>query len=404
MKLRTSDVTLVQIGDSISTDLNWTDKRPDANERPPFCTEYNVNSYLEEKLRWKEQKYRRFDFSGVFTEILGGGTSTIKETDSNWAFVGGAYLLPITKVIDGGTNSGVSFKMLANIKRLSLIIHSDSQFATQTKVTISSGNGKVEVFDGTNWVEANNFTTSFKETQVIPTRSEIRDNAQNRLKFRSLTDLTEKTITVQNVGAGRFGFWGVEYSPKEYLFTYICASKGSHGIDFLSLYQSWMVDAFNPDLLLQQCCILNQALGQESRAKTPTQFANDFKIYQEQFASKNYLVFPYILWGANYSYFIDTNGNFLSGKNSSSGIEQTCFDDVNYLTKMFEDKNIPCINLFGRVTETGLEKATSENSNLYLSALNGSGKNGETFTIDGIHLNKNGEDMVWAMLEEYFNY
>ena len=85
---RTSDVTIVQIGDSISTDLNWTDKRTDANERLPFCTEYNINSYLEEKLRWKEQKYRRFDFGGVFTEILGGGSSTIKNTDNAWGTVG----------------------------------------------------------------------------------------------------------------------------------------------------------------------------------------------------------------------------------------------------------------------------------------------------------------------------
>ena len=404
MQLRNQDVTLVSIGDSISTDLNWTDKRADANERPPFCTEYNINSYLEEKLRWKEQKYRRFDFSGIFTEILGGGSSTVKETDSNWGVVGGAYLFPITKVIDGGTNSGVSFKMLEKIKRISLIVHSDSQFATQTKVTISSGNGKVQVFDGTNWVEANNFVTSFKETLTIPTRSEIRDNAQKRLKFRSLTDLTEKTITVQNVGTGRFGYWGVEYSPKEYLFTYVCSSKGSHGIDFLKLYQEWMVDDFNPDLVLQQCCILNQGLGQETRSKSPQDFANDFKLYHESFVAKNYLVLPYILWAATYSFFIDNNGNFLSGTNSNTGIEQTCFDDVNYLSKMYEDKNVPVINLFSRITESGLEKAIEEEGNIYSSALVGSGKNGGTFTIDGIHLNKMGVDVCLAMIETYFNF
>lgn len=404
MRNRTQDVTVVQIGDSISTDLNWTDKRPDANERPPFCTEYNVNSYLEEKLRWKEQKYRRFDYAGVFTEILGGGVASTIEEDSNWYLTGGAYQYPITRVITGGTNAGVSFKMLAGIRRLSLIVHTDSQQAANSTVTISGGNGIVEVWNGTSWVEANGFVTSFKETALITGTSSVRDNPHTRLKFRSLTDLSEKTITVQNTGTGRFGYWGIETSPKEFMFTYICASKGSHNIEYLRRYESYTVDAFNPDLVLQQCCILNEQLGQQNRAKSPQDFANTFEIYYNSLVGKGYLVMPYILWAATYSYFIDTNGNFLAGFSTNSGKEFTCEDDTNYLSKMYETKNAPIVNLFPLITQVGLDKAEVETSNLYTSALAGTGKNGNSFTVDGIHMNKLGSQVVWNMLNSYFNF
>ena len=402
---RTSDVTIVQIGDSISTDLNWTDKRPDANERPPFCTEYNVNSYLEEKLRWKEQKYRRFDYSGVFTETLGGGTSSVKETDDKWGAVGGAFYYPITKVIDGGTNAGISFGFPANNKRLSLILHSDQLFATETKVTISSGNGKVEVWNGSSWVEANNYTTSFQETSN-PIVGEIEqfymDNAQKRLKFRSLSDLSAKTITVQNVGAGRFGYWGIEYSPNDYMFTYICASKGSHSIARLQQYETWMVDEFNPDLVVWQMPILNEGLGVDDRGWASEFFGIKFKNKFETLNGKGYLVLPYILWAATYSEFVDTNGNFLSG--IANGKIVSPFADVANIMSVFSSNDYPVINLFNLITEAAINKAKEENGNIYSSALIGSGKNGNTFTIDGIHMNKLGNEVVFNMLEPYFNF
>ena len=402
---RTEDVTIVQIGDSISTDLNWTDKRTDANERPPFCTEYNVNSYLEEKLRWKEQKYRRFDYAGVFTETLGGGTSSVKETDDKWGAVGGAFYYPITKVIDGGTDAGISFEFPANHKRLSLILHSDQLFSAETKVTISSGNGKVEVWNGSAWVEANNYTTSFQETSnpiIGAIEPFYMDNAQKRLKFRSLSDLSAKTITVQNVGAGRFGYWGIEYSPNDYMFTYICASKGSHSIARLQQYETWMVDEFNPDLVLWQMPILNEGLGVADRGWDSSGFSTQFINKYNALVGKGYLVLPYILWAATYSEFVDTNGNFLSGLANGKIISP--FADVANIMSVFLSNDYPVIDLFNAITEVAINKGKEENGNIYTSALVGSGKNGNTFTIDGIHFNKLGEDVVWSLMEHYFNF
>ncbi|WP_286801855.1 MULTISPECIES: hypothetical protein [Sphingobacterium] len=401
---RQQDVTLVQIGDSISTNLKWSPTRPDANQRPPFCTEYNLNSYLEEKLRWKEQKYRRFDYEGIFNEVLGGGTSTIKEIDNdNWGLTGGSYYYPITKVIDGGDNAGITFAMPANIKRLSLILHTDKSWATMTMVNISEGNGIVEVWNGSSWAEANGYTVSFKEADTSSTLGFYKDDAQRRLKFRSLTNLNSKVISVKNVGPGRFGYWGIEYSPYEHMFTYICASKGSHNISMLQRYESWMVDAFKPDLILWQLPVLNHSFGVPTRNLSSQNYGAQFIEKYNNLKNKGYLVMPYILWGATYSNFISNTGEFLSGYTSTNEFV-SCQADVENIKSRFSDLNVPVIDLFNRITEVAIERSVEDNVNIYNGSLAGSGQTGQTFTIDGIHLNQLGEEVVFAMFDENFNF
>ena len=70
----------------------------------------------------------------------------------------------------------------------------------------------------------------------------------------------------------------------------------------------------------------------------------------------------------------------------------------------FTNNDFDVINLFDRITEIAIDKAEIENENIYSSALVGSGKNGNTFTIDGIHMNKLGSDVVFNLLEPYFNF
>ena len=116
--------------------------------------------------------------------------------------------------------------------------------------------------------------------------------------MRSLTDLSEKNITIQNIGAGRFGYWGIEHSPHEFMFFYIASSIGGQALYGMSFYESWRVDAFNPDLVLQQCCIINEGLISGETASpviTPENFTQHFEGDYDRLIGKGYLVMPYIV-------------------------------------------------------------------------------------------------------------
>ena len=412
---RKSDVTIVQTGDSISTNLGWTTPREDQSYLPPFMTEHNFNSYLEEKLRWREQKYRRFDSLtnsvATFTEILGGGTTVQKSEDGisgAWGVTGAAYSLPLTKVLDGGTNAGVSYKFPAEMRRCNFILHTDYLWADTTTITVAEGNGKVQVKnDADVWVEANGYVFSAKESATLINGAFRKSQEQKRVHMRSLTDLTEKNITIQNVGTGRFGYWGIEYSPNEFMFTYIAASIGSQALYGMSFYETWRVDAFKPDLLLQQCCIINEGAvsGEVGVAGiTPEGFVQHFEDDYDRQISKGYLVMPYIVWGGAVMGMVNpTTGEW--GFSTYNGKNLTIDDYIGKLMNMYKSKNAPAINFFYRFTELAETKAKLEGTNnIYTSAINGSGATGNTFTKDTVHLNDYGEEILKRLLIPYFNF
>ena len=406
---KNQDVTIVQIGDSFSTNLDYNTTLTDANIRPPLMTEWNLNAQLEEKLRWKEQEYRRFDYPAAFFENLGGGSvSNLSDDYTNWGYnIAGLNLYPeLTRVIDGGTNSGVSYGFPAGMKRCNFILHTDLQWADTTEIEISEGNGKVEVFNGTTWVEANGYTFSAKESATLLGTGQQyhRDQYQKRIKMRSLTDLSAKTVTIQNVGTGRFGYWGIEYSTSEFMFTYIAASKGGHGIESLQKFQEWMVDDFDPDLLLQQCAVINEGASTVEAFQTPEAFAAKFETQYDGFISQGYLVFPYITFIGEQAEIVDP----ITGKFKTStfaGETITVPDYINKLASMYLSKNAPFVNIFSRILEIAFKiDEIKGNNNIYTSAILGSGKDGNTLTIDSIHPNNYQTEIMTRILFNYFNF
>tara|TARA_R110002073_G_C9463949_1_gene578925 strand:- start:147 stop:2639 length:2493 start_codon:yes stop_codon:yes gene_type:complete len=417
-RLRNSDVTIVQVGDSISTNLEYSTPLIDAPYNPPLITEDNINSRFERKLRWREQKYRRFDsFTekggavDVFTEILGGGTtSEISEEDATWGFTAGNNnFRALTRCITGGNQAGVSFNFPANMRRCNFILHSDFEFGASTVVTTSESNGVIEAsLDGITWVEANGFSTSFQESSAVISNATYgdyhKDVYQKRLHFRSLTDLTEKTITIKNTGTGRFGYWGIEYSPRKYMFTYICASKGGHKIEQLELFQEWMVESFNPKLIIQQCCIINQGVS-TTGGRTPTGVSNKFDAYYDQFITLGYEVVPYILFLGSAADMVNTTTGAWQTFFSTTNEEISVTDFIGHIAEMYRGKNAPFINCFYQYLEISEKKARLEQTdNIWTSALEGSGIYGDTLTTDGQHLNNYGTEVGWRLLKEYFNF
>jgi hypothetical protein len=412
------DVTLVQIGDSISTDYGYSSFLGDPAYRPPFMTEANFNSKLEEKLRWSGQQYRRYNsrlFNGsptnMFTDILGGGTMTEVTDDSVWGWVSLTdFYKAATRLITGGTNSGTSFVYPAAMKRCNFIYHSDSLFASSTLVTVAEGNGRVEVWNGSSWIEANGYTFSAQESAVVlndPTYGNYyQDNSQKRLKMRSLTNLLAKTITITNVGTGRFGYWGVEYSPSEFMFTYIAASKGGHNIAMLKCFQPWMVDSFNPDLVLWQQPIINQACTVNPPTLNPTDFAAPFATHYDYLhTTKGYLVLPYVLFVGTQAGMVNTTtGDWVIGTLAGYGnIEIPNYIDA--LTSIYATRSAPFVNFFYQFLDFAQKKAIIENTdNIYTSAIAASSKTGQTFTVDGVHPNDYCSNMIFSLFEEYFNF
>lgn len=102
---------------SMLTDMDYASERADQPYRPPMCTELNLPSYIEEKLRWKGQQYRRFDANGEQNQsnnpvfIESGGMAVTRNNDAAWD-----WQLPtpvanyngITRIITGA-NPQVSF-------------------------------------------------------------------------------------------------------------------------------------------------------------------------------------------------------------------------------------------------------------------------------------------------------
>lgn len=420
---RRQDVTVVQTGDSISTNA-YASARSDAAYRPPLMTDLSLPSRLEEKLRWREQQYRRYDAktiaggaTSVFTEILGGGAATnITQEDATWGFTAGSnFYYALTRCIDSATNAGVSFTYPANMRRCNFIYHSDFKFAAATTVAVTQGNGLVEVWNGAAWVEANGYSFSAKEDGTLLNDATYgnyhKDVYQKRLKMRSLTNLTEKTITIQNSGVGRFGYWGIEYSPKEYMFTYINASKGGHNIAKLRLFESWMVDDFNPDLILQQCCIINEqcqtGLKSGYPANTsPVAFASKFETYYDDLVTtKQYLVVPYILFVGMQAGIVDeATGEWGSGYIAGYG-EITISDYIGHLAEMYRAKNAPFINCFNQFLAIAEQKAKNEGTlNIFTSAILGSAATGNTFTSDSVHFNDYGNEIAFRLIDKYLSF
>lgn len=408
---RESDVTLVEIGDSISTDLGYTTPNPNASTSPPFMTEMNINTAIESKLRWKEQKYKRYDVSGTFTEILGGGTSTVINTDDAWSLVGSSHRFPLTKVITGGTNAGVSFVYPSGIKRLGFIHHTDFKFATQTQVTIAEGNGLVEVFDETDetWKEANGFIFTAKESSSLLPSGIYKDQDQKRLELRSLSNITAKNVSIKNIGTGRFGYWGIEYSPKEFMFKYIASSIGGTNIFQFRKFEEWRVDSFKPDLILQQCNIINEAAqaGGDTAyppERTPQNFRNVYETYYDALIAKDYLVFPYIL-------FVGLQGGIVNpstgewGVGTFAGKEVTIDDYIGQLSDLYQSKNAPYMNCFYQYLDIAYNLARQQGTNnIFASAIYGTGINGTSFTIDSVHLNNYGQEIAKRLLLPIFNF
>lgn len=412
--IKDKDVTLVMQGTSLLRN-NYTTSRADASTRPPLMDTNNVASDLFDKLVafWPEQKYRRYDADSFFTET---GTFSTSTGDANWDDNG--YRLAHTR-FSTSANAAVDFEIPIEADQFNFIYRTDSAGTTQARVTIAEGDDLLEVYNGSSWVEANAYDFSMVESSATTTKGN--STYQKRLKLRCKGTVINsigsiKTVTINNeAGTGRFLYWGVEWSPREYMFTVINASRGSHQWNDTSIatslikYQDNEMYSFDPDLILFEATLINYAASTFSNiaTRTPAYYTD---ILEEWIFNTSNAVSLSAMTGnfidIEVVAFMDTPSVLGSGWNTDGSIKfddndggdsQTVLDNFECASQYLRNKDIAFVDLY----KFFKEYSDTRYGSIY-NALQSSSAGGATLSIDGTHWNYNGNQLASSVLKGIF--
>ena len=415
--LRNSDVTVVLNGESISTTNYYAVPYADSKNRPPLMTEKNYTTFIEEALRWEGQKYFRFDNVGIFTEV---GTATTKDYDLAWDWTRSVESeLPavnnrpaITRILTGD-NCSVSYIIPTTAKRCDFIFRTDYLNANNAVVNISAGNGKVQVFNETTsaWVEANGFSYSAKEDGILLPGSLYKSMYQKRLKMKKVNiNDADIRVTITNNGSGRLTYWGYQTSVADVMFDFILSARGGHSIPRLANFEAWDTDYYKPQLILWQVPIINEGLdvanadfSPKTMTKTKEQYAKVITDKYTAYKNKSYTpeILSYMLWIGKANNAINPNNEWVFG-NDPNGNKVSAPTYVYHSIGAMESLNQNVIDLFSLIYKYSLADAKNKASNIIGVNLTASGMYGKTFTIDGVHYNTNGNDVVYKMFGNFF--
>lgn len=433
---KTGDVVVCITGSSLTQGNLYTSTRSDATTRPPLLHTNDLAAQIYDVLSvyWMGQQHRRYDHSDL------------TYSDSAWSVINALTVDGVEIWDDNGSDkNGLTKTTLSPAASVSMIIpdeawqfnfiyRTDSQGGACT-VSITEGNSKVEVFNGSMWVEANGYVFSMLE----PAKTATKGNTiyQKRLKMRcknkqsggidSIGQTKQITIAKTN-DTSRFNVVGFEWSPREYMFTFINAARGSHqwgsgnGEYNLELYQDGDIWEFKPDLIICETTVVNWG-GSSPNALTtdPLHYVNLAKTaYFNGFGNN-----PDSLYEKS-SQYTDCEIVFYGGTMSAATANAAAWDEVTKQPK-WGLVTVAASNGDGSTVNVGRRKTNFENYEAveaYMSQLDdyicvpvmsvfkevgekvfptywhsfqASGENGNTFSRDGTHLNDNGA-ALWAHL------
>lgn len=397
-----------------------------AATRPPLMHSNNFATHIWDALVWEGQNYRRYD-SGFFAEV---GTWLTASNIAEWD--DGAYRSGLTRYSDVA-GSQISFVVPVNAWQFNFIYRTDSAGSENCVVTIAEGNGKMEVMnDAGNWVEANGYTFSQREPDVVtlPTVNytnpingnpatlsnyQVKGNTtyQKRLYMRCKSGAidsrtTTKAITISRT-SGRLMYWGVEWSDREFMITYINAARGSHGsaislsTSALNHYQDNEVWGFKPDLLLTEDAIHNVGGAGVPSSSNPRAYYG--RVTENFFVADNGIsmkarcetlgldVPEMVLFNTSITWNfggIDDAGNLKLGV-TNDGYMWTALDAQSGCY-MHMIENYPDIVYINAVKH--FVRACYDCYGDMKTATVGSGKAGKTFTNEGSHWNDTGSRVM----------
>lgn len=397
-----------------------------AATRPPLMHSNNFATHIWDALVWEGQNYRRYD-SGFFAEV---GTWLTASNIAEWD--DGAYRSGLTRYSDVA-GSQISFVVPVNAWQFNFIFRTDSAGSENCVVTIAEGNGKMEVMnDAGNWVEANGYTFSQREPGIVtlPTVNytnpingnpatisnyQVKGNTtyQKRLYMRCKSGAidsraTTKAITISRT-SGRLMYWGVEWSDREFMITYINAARGSHSsaisssMSALNHYQDNEVWGFKPDLLLTEDAIHNAGGAGVPNSNYPRAYYG--RVTENFFVANNGIsmkarcetlgleVPEMVLFNTSITWNfggIDDAGNLKLGV-TNDGYMWTALDAQSGCY-MHMIENYPDIVYINAVKH--FVRACYDCYGDMKTATVGSGKAGKTFTNEGSHWNDTGSRVM----------
>ncbi|EHU1962692.1 hypothetical protein A1E76_RS02685 [Acinetobacter baumannii] len=263
-KDKNQDVTVVLTGTSLTQGNLYSSDRADATTRPAALHTHDLASSVFDKLiaHWDGQKYRRYDHDDIFYSNSSWSVTTQADDWDDHTYIKNGLTKTTTDA-----NASVSTKIPANAWQFNFVYRTNTN-GCDSRIEITQGVNYVEVFDGSNWVEAHNYQFSNLESPATSTKGNTQ--YQKRLKMRCKNKAggvnsigTEKQITIRKVSStGRFNVVGFEWSPREFMLSVINGARGGHEWgdptgNRLDKWQDTDIWSFNPDLLLAEITIIN---------------------------------------------------------------------------------------------------------------------------------------------------
>ncbi|MDM1324857.1 hypothetical protein [Acinetobacter pseudolwoffii] len=432
---KTGDVAVCITGSSLTQGNLYTSTRSDATTRPPLLHTNDLAAQIYDVLNvyWMGQQHRRYDHPDL------------TYSDSEWSVINTLTVDGVEVWDDNGSDkNGLTKTTLSPEASVAMVIpdeawqfnfiyRTDSQGGECT-VSITEGNSKVEVFNGSTWVEANGYAFSMLEPEKTATKGNT--IYQKRLKMRCKNKLSggidsigqTKQITIIKANdTSRFNVVGFEWSPREYMFTFINAARGSHqwgnntGSN-LELFQDGDVWEFKPDLIICETTVGNWGgAGQSGLNTDPLHYVNLAKtayfngfgnnpdsLYEK---SSQYTDCEIVFYGGTMSAatahaavwdevtkqpkwgLVTEAASNGDGSTVNVGRRKTNFENYEaveaYMSQLDDYIYVPVMSVFKEVGEKVFPT--------YWHSFQASGENGNTFTKDGTHLNDNGA-ALWAHL------
>ncbi|HHG3448759.1 TPA: hypothetical protein ACPVY9_000991 [Vibrio parahaemolyticus] len=430
------DLMVVGTGTSLTArSSEHCTEHQDATLRPPLMHSNNFASAMWDKMAWEGQQYRRYD-SGHFIE-----TGAFNTTSNLADWDDGPYRAGFTRY-SNSANAAVGFVIPEKAWQFNFIYRTDSLGCEQVKVVVAEGNGQVEVFDEltATWKEANGYEFSQRESApvarsvMVPRAStgemvarnistKANTTYQKRLKMRCKGGFIDsrgitKSVSISAVSAGRFMYWGVEWSIREFMITYVNAARGSHNTQAdsssgrgLPLYADNEVHGFKPDLLFFELPIHNDGASNASpypggywqRLTDHFVFSPTYELSLKTRAEH----FGYTPEIAMFTASISWNFNGINDDGSLKIEEQQDGKMMSALDKYAEaflwvKDNHPeavCIHAAQRWVDAGYAIFGD-----LRTATEGSGKGGVTFTNEGSHWNDTGSSVMAKVCAPLFKF